>query len=123
MTDPEIPESAITRRYADSLFIEIPWAPEGYLFEVACIRGDSSPGAQFFAQVFAIEADSDDSSAMWNSEDDPNGGVRWITDIDEFAAALDECPISGIDHDSLTPSVRRLLLAEQQLLAQADLDS
>ena len=60
MTDPEIAESAITRRYDDSLVIEIPWAPEGYILEVACLRGDGSGGGQFYSQVFKILDDSGD---------------------------------------------------------------
>ena len=67
MTDPEIPESAITRRYDDSLVIEIPWSPEGYILEVACLRGDDSGGGQFYSQVFEID-DSGDAGAVWNSK-------------------------------------------------------
>ena len=123
MTDPEIPESAITRRYEDSLFIEIPWAPEGYLFEVACIRDETPAGGQFYSQVFTIGDDQNDPEPLWNSEDAPGGGARWITDIDEFASALDECPIPGIDHNSLTPSARKLLLDEQKLLLETETES
>jgi hypothetical protein len=122
MTDPEIAESAITRRYGDSLVIEIPWSPEGYLLEVACLRGDGSAGAQFFSQVFRVD-DSGDAVAVWNSEDAAGGGSRYITGIDEFADALDECPVPGIDRKSLTPRVRKLLLDEQRLLLEPEAES
>ena len=123
MTDPEIAESAITRRYEDSLVIEIPWSPEGYLLEVACLRGDGPGGGRFFSQVFKIIDDSGDAGAVWNSEDAPGGGARWITGIDEFADALDECPVPGIDRNSLTPRVRKLLLDEQRLLLEPEAES
>ena len=123
MTDPEIAESAITRRYDDSLVIEIPWSPEGYILEVACLRGDDSGGGQFYSQVFEIDDSGDDAGAVWNSEDAPGGGARWITDIDEFANALDECPVPGIDRNSLTPRVRKLLLDEQRLLLEPEAET
>ena len=75
MTDPEIAESAITRRYGDSLVIEIPWSPEGYILEVACLRGDGQGGGRFFSQVFKINDDFGDAGAVWNSEDAPGGGA------------------------------------------------
>ena len=123
MTDPEIAESAITRRYDDSLVIEIPWSPDGYILEVACLRGDGPGGGQFYSQVFKILDDSGDAGAVWNSEDAPGGGARWITGIDEFADALDECPVPGIDRNSLTPRVRKLLLDEQRLLLEPEAES
>ena len=74
MFDPEIAESAITRRYGDSLVIEIPWSPAGYILEVACLRGDGPGGGQFFSQVFKILDDSSDTGAVWNSEVPPAVG-------------------------------------------------
>ena len=123
MFDPEIAESAITRRYGDSMVIEIPWSPAGYILEVACLSGDGPGGGQFFSQLFKILDDSSDTGAVWNSEDAPGGGARWITGLDEFADALDECPVPGIDRNSLTPRVRKLLSDEQRLLLDPEAES
>ena len=100
-----------------------PLVAEGYILEVACLRGDGPGGGQFFSQVFKILDDSVDAGAFWNSEDAPGGAARWITSIDEFADALDECPVPGIDRNSLTPRVRKLLLDEQRLLLEPEAET
>ena len=94
MSEPTLPVSAITES-SDRLFIDLPWAPAGYLVDVAWIEEDDE--SSFHLGVFSdVEFPRD----VWDAK---------TKTLAELADALDECAIPGIDRSILTPTVWQLL--------------
>ncbi|MCW2528734.1 MAG: hypothetical protein JWM76_3594 [Pseudonocardiales bacterium] len=94
MSEPNLPVSAITES-SDRLFIDIPWAPVGYLVEVAWIEGDDD--GHFYV---GVTTDTEFPQDVWEAD---------AATLGELDDALDECPIPSLDRTVLTPTVRQML--------------